>query len=66
MPSPPDNAISEIIIRQLTGLSVYHEKINCAEDCSAEINVRETLPPGIYILQVHSAGQTFTEKLIVE
>ena len=65
-PSRTANAISEIVIRQLTGLSVYHERISCPEGCNAEINVHETLPPGIYILQVHSEGQTFTEKLIVE
>ena len=62
----PDNATREITIRQLTGLSVYTEKVICDETCNSAVDVRKNLPPGVYILQVRVGEQTFTEKLLVK
>jgi hypothetical protein len=62
----PEEATREILIRQLTGVAVYSEKVTCTETCSAEVDVRKNLPPGVYILQVRVGEQMFTEKLLVK
>jgi subtilisin family serine protease len=56
----------DIEIRQLTGLIVYSQKVNCGEDCTTEISLDKNFSPGIYILQVRVNGKTFSEKLIVK
>lgn len=63
--SGKEDATGEISIRQLTGMSVYSEKIKCDGGCRTEIDVQKNLTPGLYILQVKTGRQTFTEKLIV-
>lgn len=56
---------SEIAIRDITGLLVYKEKIPCSGQCTTEIDVRQRLVPGVYILQVNTGGREYTERLIV-
>lgn len=63
--SGEENATGEITIRQITGMSVYNERIRCDNGCRTEIDVEKHLTPGLYILQVKSGGKIFTEKLIV-
>lgn len=62
----PEDVTHEIVIRQLTGLAIYSEKVNCANRCSREIDVTRDLPPGVYILQVRVGEKIFTEKLLVD
>lgn len=63
--SLPQNTMREIVIRQLTGLAVYSEKEQCTGDCSAQIQVRNNLTSGVYILQVRIGEKLFTEKLLI-
>ena len=60
-----ENGDGEIVIRQLTGLSVYSESIKCTEGCRTQIDIQKNLTPGVYILQVNKEGRIFTEKLVV-
>ena len=65
MEASPENAMREIVIRQLTGLTVYSERQRCAGTCDTQVNVRNTLTPGVYILQVKIGERVFTEKVVV-
>lgn len=63
--SMPQNTMREITIRHLTGLAVYSEKEQCTGDCSAQIQLRNNLTSGVYILQVRIGEKLFTEKLLI-
>ncbi|MGC1243874.1 MAG: Ig-like domain-containing protein, partial [Chryseosolibacter sp.] len=60
-----ESAPRQIEILRLTGASVYKQTDLCAGDCTTEINVREHLTPGVYILQVRMGRRVVTEKLVV-
>ena len=55
--SGSDGQPGELVIRQLTGRTVYRETLNCSEGCTAEINVQDGFTPGIYILQVKAGDK---------
>ncbi|MEX2231093.1 MAG: S8 family serine peptidase [Cyclobacteriaceae bacterium] len=59
------NTINCIEIRQITGLMVYTNTLNCSDGCNSEIFVNENFPPGLYILLVMVNGKMFIEKLII-
>jgi hypothetical protein len=59
-----ENPLQQIEIRQLTGVTVYSQRILCHGGCSTEVNTND-LPPGLYILHVKMQGRTFTERLVI-
>lgn len=57
--------IMELTIRQQNGTLEYHEKVNCAGDCSTAITADHFPAPGLYFLQIKIGERVFMRKLVV-
>ena len=61
----PQGVVRHIEILELTGVSVYRQTDLCTDDCTAEIDLKDRLRPGVYILQVKLPGSVMMEKLLI-
>lgn len=61
----PHGVVRHIEILELTGVSVYRQTDLCTDDCTAEIDLKDRLRPGVYILQVKLPGSVMMEKLLI-